>query len=549
MATRHVLEGPSGLVVCSFTHPSPYLAVFSVMRDAALILLVLTLWLPNLSAQGDDDPVIREYEQALKDLGINRLQRDPAFLRARRFWPQLQREVAAAIREQDKGLGGSPEEVEKLKTLYRSRLAQGRAVDHYLYGRLMGLLGDLDTAFLEFREALDIDRYFYWAWDGLGVYHSNKGQFDAAVEKFRTALRINPDFEKAAFGLAQALIQRGDFADAAKVLSDLVSDKHGRSPDPAAIQQARLMLAEVYRRQEDYPLCLDELSALEREGMDDQRVLGMKAFCCKRMGRWKDAAAEYRKIIARFPKEERYHRALADCLERMGRNADAADELEKALELGSESMTRADRQQLESLLAHLRRQPAVTDPKDRTLHLDDWVNRLLTSPDLEKRRQAMMFLSTAPNPAPSQSVNTLLKRGFSYAVKDPDPIIQAKALQQLTVRWGWSDKVRDLVELFVEKPYDRRVRGMAASLLKRWDDRTVVPVLILALQDEDDPYVFSQIHDSLNSLTLAWIERILPEDITPEVIAKNRRRWNDWYRRHRDRYRKAEPPDFDERWH
>ena len=57
-------------------------------------------------------------------------------------------------------------------------------------------------------------------------------------------------------------------------------------------------------------------------------------------------------------------------------------------------------------------------------------------------------------------------------------------------------------------------------------------------------YVFRRIHDSLNSVTLAWIDRILPDDLELRDVSEIRRKWLAWYRRNRDVYRRNEPKDF-----
>ncbi|MCA9321715.1 MAG: tetratricopeptide repeat protein [Planctomycetes bacterium] len=508
------------------------------------LLASLFVLASSVQAQfGEDDPAVRAAREAMAALGSGRqLQQDFAFTTSQRGWPEAEKVIREAVKEQDAALAGSRDDLQRVTTLFSSRVQQGRAVDHYLYGRILGLTGELEQAYAEFKRAINLDRYFFWAWDGLGVYHSNQRQWNAAVQNFEAALRIQPSFDKAAFGLAQALIQRGDTPRALTTLNELLA--RGGMPDEQTRTQAKLLLAEVYRTQGDHARALTELEAIERSGVRDFRVHAMKAFCSKMLERWDDALREYDKLMAIEPGEHRFLLAQGHCLQKLGRNADSANKIETYLSRNAGDIGKAERRQLEDTVVELRRRPAREDPQSQELDFDDWIKRLHNSPDVDKRRQAVMVLSKAPDPAPSAAMSRALMIAFARALEDSDPIVVAKSLEQLSLRYPWNDKVRDLARLFVEPKYDRKVRGMAAHCLKNWDSRQVVPDLILALQKETDAYVFGQIHDSLNTLTLAWIERILPMDVTPEVISRNRVAWNDWYRKNRDQFRKYESQQF-----
>jgi len=515
------------------------------MNRCLFSLLILGFLLSQPAWSQNDDPIVEEHRRALSELGgRRRLNSDPGFLKSKATWPQMSRVVLDGIKDQDLALVGTSDVIEKSKILYGSRVQQGRAVDHYLYGRLLGLTNDLEGAYAQFKKSLQADRFFFWAWDGLGVYHTNRRQWTLASQNFRTALRINDQFEKAGFGLSQCLIQKGDIDGAKLELLNLIG-RDGMDRD--GIRQARLLLAEVYRSQNDHVRALDELSSLERDGFRDFRIHAMKAFCNKSLERWSDAANEYEKLLTLRPDEHRFHMALADCYIRLGRNADAIARIEKSLAEGGSTYSAAERREIDHQLDRLRRRPAKEDPKAQRRGLDEWITQLLHSSEVKKRREAVIFLSKAPTMI-NRAVAGKIKNAFARALKDSDYIVVAKSLQQLSMRYGGADLVRDLVKIFLASRYDRRVRGMAANLLRNWEDRNVVPDLILAIQDEQDPYVFSQLHDSLNTLTLAWIERVLPLDFESEVVARNRVRWVEWYRANRDMYRKFESKAFKERW-
>src|SRR5258706_8805175 len=74
----------------------------------------------------------------------------------------------------------------------------------------------------------------------LGALLAGKGQQDAAVEHYREALRIQPDFGRALLGLAGVLAARGDLTGAETRLR-----KAAANSDPAIRAQAQEMLRRI----------------------------------------------------------------------------------------------------------------------------------------------------------------------------------------------------------------------------------------------------------------------------------------------------------------
>lgn len=61
-----------------------------------------------------------------------------------------------------------------------------------------------------FRRAVELSPTDAYAWNGMAVMYSEKGDFRKAVEAFESALRDNPTFANAHFGLAVALVDSGE---------------------------------------------------------------------------------------------------------------------------------------------------------------------------------------------------------------------------------------------------------------------------------------------------------------------------------------------------
>jgi len=193
---------------------------------------------------------------------------------------------------------------------------------------------------------------------------------------------------------------------------------------------------------------------------------------------------------------------------------------------------------LQAEIESLKSRRAIENPEDKKLTLEDWINRLLHSTEVRKRREAILHLAKAPffiaeNEQATRSIN----KAFLEALRDKDSIVLAKAIEQIALRWSWNEESIKLPILF-KNHGDKRVRGMVFYMLALYGKKAV-PVLMDGVKDMD-PYVFWCAHEALNRVTLAWVERVLPEEMTTEDYSRVRKKWQDWYRTNRDRYRRYE---------
>lgn len=60
---------------------------------------------------------------------------------------------------------------------------------HTFLGWVLGMMGDTDRAIVECRKALKLDPEFGNAWNDIGVYHTQKAQFDKAIRCLKRACR------------------------------------------------------------------------------------------------------------------------------------------------------------------------------------------------------------------------------------------------------------------------------------------------------------------------------------------------------------------------
>ncbi len=517
------------------------------MVKLTTLMITILLLAPLLAfSQEADDDMVKEFEKFIKSKGgQGQLRVDSGYRDSVGRRKQQLVFINAAIEEQDKALTGSRDDLEKIITLYSSRAkSRGSAVDHYLYGRILGQTGELDEAYREFREALSLDKYLTWAWDGLGVYHSNKENWPEAIEKFKRVLQLWPGHVKATFGLAQCYFRLERYSEGVTRLQEILSRKEVRD-NPQILRQTRLLIAEALRGQRKYADAIDVLSEVLKTDRNDVRVLAMRAWCFRRMEKLEEAARDYEAILVLKPKERRFYEQLADCQESAGRNHDAMRSLERLLDNAGGDLDASRTEHYQEVIEQLRAKPATEDPKKKLPKLDDYLNILDHSPHEKKREEAIIILSNAPPLRPGDPRTQDLYKAFLGALKDKDHVVRCVALEQLNSRFG-HEGIMNLTKFYTrskEEPHPC-VRGMASYVLQDYPAKMVTATLIMAMKEETDLYAFRRIHESLNASTLAWIERVLPRDLEIEDMVRIRRKWLAWYKKHRDLYRKNEPKDF-----
>lgn len=516
-----------------------------LMRNLWITLLGLAvLSAGDIAAQGKDDPWLESLEQAMSELGRPQdLASDPSFKRSRARWSEYSQAIATAEVEQDAALDGNAAAIKDMVLLYQSRVqTRGGALDHYLYARMLGLTGELPLAYEQFRKTIEIDKWFFWGWDGLGVYQIRKQQWRQAVRCFDRALQINPRFIRSMYGAGQAHLRLQEYTRAAQRLEKiLLHEKASESPE--ILKGARLILAEVYRHQKAYAAAieqLDQVIAGEKPGKVDIVIHSRRALCFKMLEKYADAARDYETILRADGSDYRFNMQLASCYIQLGRNHDAASQFEEGLKRSSGSITSGEREKLEVEIARLRSLPATQRPEKRRPSLPEMLNRLARSTEVKRRREAILWVAQAPlyvegNPKVTQQIN----KAVLNAIMDKDWFVRAKAIEEVSRRMFYREEIVKRLWGYLINDSDRRVRGMAHRVLPKWKSPMAVPFLMKGLDDRD-PYVFECAHEALNEVTLAWVHRVVPDRLTPEVMGAIRVDWKAWYKKNRDRYRRYE---------
>jgi len=241
--------------------------------------------------------------------------------------------------------------------------------------------------------------------------------------------------------------------------------------------------------------------------------------------------------LNRDPQNWRSAIELGKLHQRMGRNHAAAGFFEKGLD-AMPLKTNFDREALEGLVVTLKTMPAVSKVDTNRKSPEQWVEILLNSVEVERRRHAARVISSSPIRHPS------FDKAMLRALRDRDHVVKTLAVKTVGEWWDAAEELGNpgLVRIFALLLKDQygSVRGMAAHMLGRVDHARAVPPLVSRIESERDPYVFGELHRALNRLTFAYIAIESREKLEPEVMERLSGEWKSWYERNVMQFRKYE---------
>ena len=193
-----------------------------------------------------------------------------------------------------------------------------------------------------------------------GVVLANQGRSKEAIQKFREALKVSPDYVSAMGNLGRLFTESGQAAEAVDVLKRAIEIEPGRAEFRTTLGNALRMLGrpeealaaheEALRLKPDYAnahnnlanVLLDlrrfkEAVAHYEEALrirpDASDAHNNLANVLVRLGRVKEAVTHYEEALRLDPGEASVHAGLANVLLSLGRTREAVKHYEKALEL------------------------------------------------------------------------------------------------------------------------------------------------------------------------------------------------------------------------
>ncbi len=105
--------------------------------------------------------------------------------------------------------------------------------------------GRLDQAIESYRKAVEIYPDFIHAYFLMGVAHSRAGRIDKEIESYRTALQIEPGYYQAHYNLGLALMKKDQYPEAIRSLERSVAIKPDYTDCWVSLSAAQLALGQV----------------------------------------------------------------------------------------------------------------------------------------------------------------------------------------------------------------------------------------------------------------------------------------------------------------
>ena len=155
---------------------------------------------------------------------------------------------------------------------------------------------------------------------------ASQKQFDAAIESYKEAIKLNPNLASAYLGIGTAYGSVGRVGDAFEPMKTAVR----LAPENAL---ARINLAVTLSNLRRYDEALTELSEAKSLSPKDGRIYNMTGNIFSNTGRFEDAIASYKKSVELNPDEPSNYHNIGLMYIRLGKFPEAVEPLQAALRL------------------------------------------------------------------------------------------------------------------------------------------------------------------------------------------------------------------------
>jgi tetratricopeptide (TPR) repeat protein/2-polyprenyl-3-methyl-5-hydroxy-6-metoxy-1,4-benzoquinol methylase len=210
-----------------------------------------------------------------------------------------------------------------------------RAIEaHYNVANVLAEQEKWSDAALAYQLALSLKPGFAHASNNLGIVLAAQGQNDAAASRYRRAIALDPALVEAYVNLGKVLAEQGRLDDAVEYYRQAI----GLKPDHAAAHNNLGVALMGQGRIDDAIAAFQDALARVPNSAEVHNNLGI-AWCA--IGKVDKALASYRRAITAKPEYIEAHDNLARALMAERATAEALQVLERALDIGETTETRA----------------------------------------------------------------------------------------------------------------------------------------------------------------------------------------------------------------
>jgi len=140
-------------------------------------------------------------------------------------------------------------------------LNPGSALIHQWYGWYLNLMGRFDKSLKEMRRAQELDPLSATINSGIGILFHWSRQPDRAIKQFQKVFELDPNYHIAVSVLAEAYVQKGDFASAIATIEKIQQGE----PDPFTLST----VGYVYAKSGDRDKALEILNEFEKRSNEE----------------------------------------------------------------------------------------------------------------------------------------------------------------------------------------------------------------------------------------------------------------------------------------
>ena len=217
----------------------------------------------SVSSVADIEQLVRDGKKAEALVEYRKLiLAEPTDIDAHRGYQNLMREVG---------------DIERVRKEYQAKLdaSPDSTLYNYLYGRLMEG-AELEKAF---KQAIKLDKTFFWAYYGLGQFCKDDKRYGEALKYFEEVLKLKPDFAEARHSLALMAYETGELDRAIAEWAKVLAVK----PNYA---EAQLGQALAFKAKGEYDRAIESLQTLVEKGY--WKALEPLIQCCHATGNYKN---------------------------------------------------------------------------------------------------------------------------------------------------------------------------------------------------------------------------------------------------------------------
>ena len=196
---------------------------------------------------------------------------------------------------------------------------------------------EYDQAERYFRQVLKYNNRYADVHNMLGVICHIEGKFDGALQHFKEAVTINPNYTEALLNLAVLHNDLGEYKEAKKLYTDLQKrNGKGKQKDIEPVLKGKLSnlhadIGDIYRSIGLYAFAIDEYEKALRLNADYSDIRIKLGIALREEGRLKDSIKELKKVLQDASKNVAAHIQLGITNYSLGAMADAKKDWNEAL--------------------------------------------------------------------------------------------------------------------------------------------------------------------------------------------------------------------------